>query len=91
MLVFLAVSLVPAGYVPVEKPSSGKKAYLLTLDVCNQGKGGLTSQSMPFVMEFADRLFHMDFAHAFESRGQDFKPLLLSISKERPPKINSLS
>ncbi|MDA8324917.1 MAG: hypothetical protein M0033_01730, partial [Nitrospiraceae bacterium] len=88
MLVFLAASLVPIGYAPVERPSPGGKAFLLTLDVCNHGKGGLASQSMPFIPVFAAKVYHMVFAHSLEIREQDFKPLLLSVSKERPPKPN---
>ena len=91
ILVFLAVSLAPIGYVPVESPPSGKVTFLLTLDVCNHGKGGLAGQSMPFIPVFAEKVFYMYFAQSFEMEAQNFKPLLLSRLKERPPKINPLS
>ena len=90
IMVFLAVSLVPFGCTRVERPS-GKRTFLLTLDVCNHGNGGLAGHSMPFIPVFANKVSHMDFANYLEKETQDFKPLLFAKLRKRPPKIDFLS
>ncbi len=86
MLSFLAFSLV-AAHLYVERPSSGKPC-ILSLDVCNHGSGGLSGQSMPFIHAFAGKVFYTDFARPLEIPEQDFRPLLLPVSKEHPPKTD---
>jgi len=87
MLVFLPFSIVTGGSICMERPPSGG-TFLVTLDVCHQGQGGIANQEMQFILECSDALFHMDSANPFNHHEHVFKPLLLSSSKDRPPSFN---